>query len=264
MRAIKVELPRELASVELHVLSDLHIGAPTCDMKGIQAQADYIQHTENAYCILTGDIIDNATRASVGDVYEGLSPLEQMKTAAAIFNPIKDKILGVTSGNHCDRSYKTDGVDPMYFLCAELGIQEKYDQYGILLFIRFGRMHRGTRESKDKKTVRKMCYTVYATHGSGGGSTPGGKANRLRRLGELVNADVVIISHTHFPLCFKECTFEIDYPNSAVRTRETTYVNSGARLGWGGYSERMSLKPSSGAQPRIVLDGRVHRIDVTV
>ena len=265
MRSIKTELPREHESIELHTFSDLHIGAATCDYKAIQTRVEYIAQTANAYGILTGDVIDNATRDSVGDVYEGLSPMEQMKQAVKLFAPIKTKILGVTSGNHCDRSYKKEGVDLMYFLCAELGLHEIYDQYGILLFIRFGReLERKRKESNGSGEIRKLCYTIYATHGSAGGRTAGGKANGLSRLGGIVNANIAVISHTHFPMCFKEASFEIDYRNSTILRKETTFVNSGSHLDWGGYSERFSMKPSSKAHPVIWLDGCKHDIRVTL
>ena len=265
MRSIKADLPRELEQIELHIFSDEHIGTRQCDIADVQKRIDYVAKTDNAYCILTGDIIDNATRDSVGDVYEGVSPMEQMKTAVRLFAPIKDKILGVTSGNHCDRSYKKDGVDLMYFFCAELGLHELYDQYGILLFARVGKELQGKRrESNGSGEIRKVCYTIYATHGSAGGRTAGGKANGLARLGGIVNADICVISHTHFPMCFKECTYEIDYRNSTTIRKETTFVNSGSALDWGGYSERYSMKPSSKAHPVMWLDGCKRDVRVTL
>ena len=264
MKPIKADLSRELSNIEIHIFSDEHIGTTYCDINNVQERIDYVAGKENAFAILTGDIVDNATRDSVGDVYDGLSPMEQMKKAVNLFKPIKHKILAITSGNHCDRSYKKDGVDLMYFLCAELGLQDLYHQYGVLLFIRFGEIKNGKKESKGTGNYRKVCYTLYATHGSAGGRTAGGKANGLQRLGNLINSDVVIVSHTHFPMCFKEASFEIDYQNSTYRKKETTFVNSGSALDWGGYSERYSFKPSSKAHPVIILDGCRHNIEVTL
>ena len=56
-------------------------------------------------------------------------------------------------------------------------------------------------------------------------------------------------------MSFKEKSYEIDYHNSTIIEKETLYVNSGSALDYGGYSERYSLKPSSKAQPIIILDG---------
>lgn len=265
MLSIKADLPREHEQIELHIFSDEHIGARKCDDVNLMHRIDQVKDTDNAYCILTGDIIDNATRDSVGDVYEGLSPMEQIKFATRLFAPIKDKILGVTSGNHEDRSYKKDGVDLMYFLCAELGLHEVYDQQGILLFIRMGQDMVGRRkESNGSGKIRKICYTLYATHGSAGGRTAGAKANGLSRLGQIVNADICVISHTHFPMCFKEASFEIDYYNSTARLKETLFVNSGTALGHGGYSERHTYKPPSKAHPIILLNGRKKEARATI
>ena len=69
MKVLKIDLPRELDQIELHVFADEHIGDEQCDLKRLYQRIEHVRNTPNAYCILNGDIIDNATRTSIGDIY---------------------------------------------------------------------------------------------------------------------------------------------------------------------------------------------------
>ena len=256
MKCVKINLPNTIDVLTVEIFSDLHIGSKKCDMDLIKARIERVKNDPNTYCILVGDLINNSTKTSVGDVYsEPLSPMEQIKTAIELFRPIKDKILGCTSGNHERRSYKQEGIDLIYFMCSELGIADRYSYSAELLFIRFGINKCDTR--------RKMCYTVYMTHGDGqGGRLIGGKANGLQRRGKIVNADIVVTGHTHTPFTFRDMMYQVDYQNSSVTEREQVFVNASATLKYEEYAELYGLPPSSVISPRIVLDGHKRLIIV--
>ena len=76
MKIIKIDLPSELEEVELHIFADEHIGDEHCDMKRLLERIEYVKNTPTAYCILNGDLLDNATKTSIGDSY------------AQVFNPM--------------------------------------------------------------------------------------------------------------------------------------------------------------------------------
>lgn len=229
----------------------------------IKQRIQAIQDDPYAYAILNGDLINNATRTSVSDVYaEKLSPMEQVKQCVDILSPIKDRLIAATSGNHCLRTYKTEGIDIMHFVCAELGIADNYDFNGVLVFLRLGSDPKAGRNSKGEP--RRLCYTIYCTHGSGGGRTVGAKANALERRGDIINSDVCVVGHTHTPMVFRENALVVDKVSSTVRQKETVYVNTGSTLEWGGYSERMGLRPSSLANPVITLYGDRFGVEVTL
>ena len=96
MEAIKVNLPRDIKTAEIHIFADLHIGDSHCDIMGIKNRIEAVQNNKNAYCILNGDIINNATKTSVSDCYaEELSPMEQIRRFVDLFEPIKDKIIAI-------------------------------------------------------------------------------------------------------------------------------------------------------------------------
>jgi predicted MPP superfamily phosphohydrolase len=98
VEAIKVELPKTLYSVEVHPFADLHIGDKHCSIEGVKKRIEQVKEKENAYVILNGDIINNATKTSVSDSYaEELSPMEQISRFVELFEPVKDKILCLIS-----------------------------------------------------------------------------------------------------------------------------------------------------------------------
>jgi predicted phosphodiesterase len=230
-------------------MADLHIGDSQCDFKLILEKIEHIKNTKNAYCILDGDLMDTAIASSIGDTYgANLQPMEQLKQCVKIFEPIKDKILAVLPGNHENRVYKTDGIDITELMCSQLGIYDRYSPTTALLFIRFG-------ERKTGHHHRRQLYTVYVTHGSGGGRKEGGKVNRLADLASIVDADIYIHGHTHLPLVFKESFFRVSGANSSVALVDKLFLNTAAYLDYGGYGDKAGFKPASKASPVIYLNG---------
>lgn len=256
MKCIKIDLPETIESLSVEIFSDLHIGSKKCDMDLIKQRIERVKNDPNCYCVLLGDIVNNSTKSSVGDVYsEPLSPMEQIKIAIDLFRPIAGKIIGGTAGNHERRSYKQDGIDLLYFMFAELGIADRYSYSAALLFIRFG--------TNDKYRRRKMCYTVYLSHGDGqGGRLIGGKANGLQRRGQIVDADIVITGHTHTPFTFRSMSYAVNYQNNSVREREQVFINASATLKYEEYAELYGMTPSSVVSPRFILNG--HRREIVV
>ena len=255
MKPIKITLPDTLESIELHVFADEHIGDENCDLPRLRERIKYVAETENAYCVLNGDIIDNATRTSIGDCYSGDTPMEQMKAAMALFEPLKEKCLCITQGNHELRTYRKEGIDLSYLLASQLGLTDRYSPTSAILFLRFGKDKRGLKESNKSGKVRKMCYSVFLLHGSGGGRKEGAKAIRLADMASIIDADIYIHSHTHLPMIMKQGFHRIDVRNSGVELVNKLYVNTAANLNYGGYGEAHELKPSSKDTPVIYLNG---------
>ena len=251
MKAIRCDLPYA-EIIEIHPMADLHIGDHMCDFKSIMEKIEHIKNTPNAYCILDGDLMDTAIASSVGDTYgANLQPMEQMQQCVKLFEPIKDKILAVLPGNHENRVYKSDGLDITSLMCSQLRIQDRYSSTTALLFIRFGK------QSSHRKN-RPVPYTVYVTHGSGGGRREGGKINRLADLASIVDADIYIHAHTHLPLVFKEAFYRVNHGNSSVALADKLFVNTAASLNYGGYGDKAGFKPTSRETPTIYLDGTKH------
>ncbi len=256
MRTVKVDLSTDLDHLEIHTLSDWHIGDKSCKMNEIKAVVEYIKNTSYAYAILNGDLLNNATKTSVSDCYaEIMPPSEQIETLCNLLEPIRHKILFITQGNHEHRTYKQDGIDLTALVAQQLNILDKYARVGGVLFVRFGR---------ESKHGRKMCYTFYITHGSGGGKKEGGKANGLCDLASIVDTDIYIHSHTHLPMVIKENFYRLDNKNSCVAEIEKLFVNAAASLSYGGYGQEFKFKPANSTSPIIYLDGHKKRFTATL
>ena len=102
---------------------------------------------------------------------------------------------------------------------------------------------------------RRQLYTIYVTHGSGGGRREGGKVSKLADLASIVDADIYIHAHTHLPLIFKESFFRVSASNSSVAPAEKLFVNTSAALNYGGYGDTQGFKPASTRAPVIYLCG---------
>lgn len=256
MKVIKIDLPREHESVELHTFADEHIGDEQSDIKRLLTRIEYVKNTPNAYCILNGDIIDNATKTSIGDTYtQEFNPMGQLARAVELFDPIKDKILCITHGNHENRTYKKEGINLSALIAKQLGLQERYTPTSAVLFIRLGEVA-GKKETNGSGKYRKLCYTVYVLHGSGGGRKEGAKAIRLADMASIVDTDIYIHSHTHLPMVMKQGFHRIDTKNSTVARVDKLFVNTAANLEYGGYGEAAEFKPTSKDTPVIYLGGR--------
>ncbi len=243
-------MPQDISQLEIHPFADEHIGDEYCDIKRLLARIDYVKNTPNAYCILNGDIVDNATKTSIGDTYtQEFNPMEQLQKAVEMFSPIKDKILCITHGNHENRTYKKEGINLSYLIAAQLGLQDRYTPTSAVIFLRFGK---GNKHLHD----RKISYTIYALHGSGGGRKEGAKAIRLADMASIIDTDIYIHSHTHLPMVIKQAFHRIDVMNSTVAIVDKLFVNTAANLKYGGYGEAEEFKPSSMDTPVIYLNGK--------
>ena len=253
MNCIKIDLPKELTVIEIHTLADLHMGDKYCDYIEINRQIAGIKENPNAYCILNGDLMNNATKTSISDSYaEQLTPMQQINQAVETLRPIRDKILSIQSGNHEKRTYRKEGIDLTEVMARELFLLDKYSRSSNLLFIRFG---------WNKMRKRKQWYSIYANHGAGGGRKEGAKAIRLADMASIVDADIYIHSHTHLPMIMKQGFYRVDNSNSKAKHVTKLFVNTSSALVYGGYGEEYEFKPNSTHTPVIYLDGTKKRAD---
>lgn len=254
MHSVRADFPTDWSHVNLYVLADLHIGDEHAKMTEIAARISEIKNDPCGLCILNGDILNTALKTSVSDVYsEQLSPMQQMEVAVELLSPIKDKIIAATTGNHEARVYRTDGIDIMRLLCRELGIEQNYHADGVLVFLRFGsREHNGHHVDRHPR----QWYSIYTTHGSGGGRKEGAKMIRLADMASIVDADVYIHSHTHLPAVMKQAFYRADSSNCCAKRVEKLFVNTAAMLSYGGYGQSQEFKPSSTTNPVIHLTAK--------
>lgn len=251
MKTIDIRLPRSHKGIEIHTFADWHIGDKACNYNAIRELISVIKSKPNAYVICNGDLMNNATKTSVSDCYaEILPPMEQLQTMCDLLEPIKDKILVLTQGNHEARTYRTDGIDLTALLAQQLGLYDRYAREGGVLFLRVGEA-----KKNHGRNGGQVCYTLYCTHGSGGGRKEGAKAIRLADMASIVDTDIYLHAHTHLPMVMKQNFFRIDRLNNTVAEVEKLFVNTAAQLKYGGYGQTYEFKPSNTTSPIIYLGG---------
>lgn len=247
MKIISVDLPK-FAEIEIYPIGDLHIGDKLHDKDRVNQLMKEIKAEENRYIILNGDIINNAVRHGVSDIYtEELNPNEQIDRTVELFEPFKDRILCITEGNHENRTYRNDGILVMYQAAQRLGIIDRYSEGAYLLFVAFGK--------SQGRDCRKMVYSIYGKHGHGGGRKVGAKAIRLFEMAEVIDSDIFLHSHTHVPMVLRKTFFRVDYRNRKATQIEQLFLNTNAFLNFGGYGEEKGFIPTSTKYPKIILDG---------
>lgn len=263
MKVIKIDLNKQFPhletakNIEIIVLSDLHIGDKSFNQKEFLKARDYIRDNKNCFCILNGDLINNALKSSVSNIYdEELSPMQQITILTEYLEPIKDKILACDKGNHEYRTHKDSGIDIMAIVMKELGIIDRYADDGYYIFLHFG----------DKEHGRKapMTYTIYGKHGSGGGATSGGKINKLVNMATTCFADLYIISHMHQPIATSLDFYLPEYGNQAVVKKTMKFLMSNSFLDFGGYGERLGMRPASSDYTKAILDGNERKIKIVI
>ena len=249
MKAIRADLSADYKSIELLVLADYHYADPHSDHDAIRKDIDYVNSRENAYCVLAGDLLDCALKSSLGDCYVNLSPMEELTAMMDLIQPIAHKVLAIVGGNHEARHYRTNGVDMTRLLARQLGIEDKYSPDTALVFLRFG-------SDKDHaRRHRPILYTIYLTHGSGGGRKEGGKIQRLADYCQICDADLYIAGHVHLPASFKTGFARPSAANNSITYCTKLFVNSAAKLQYGGYGDTGGFKPPCIDTPHILLSG---------
>lgn len=233
---IKIDAPKN--TFQLMVLGDMHIGDELCDLELIKETIDYIKKTKDCYCILNGDLINNALKTSKSDIYkEQMSIADEQELLIDLLLPIKDKILVMATGNHEHRTSLVAGINPLKAVSYALGIKDKLVENSYVLTIEFGVAH-------GMKTLNNK-YVVYGTHGgTGGGRLAGATANALQKMSQVLpNADLYVHSHTHTSITYNDIIFLYDSKTKRVKEHQRTYHNANAFLKYGGYAEQKEYKP---------------------
>lgn len=259
MKTIKADLPNTLETIQIHTFADEHIGDMHCDMARLKERIDYVANTENAYCIMNGDILDFASRSSIGDIEaREFNIMGQLEKAVELFSPIKDKIICITNGNHEARGYRKEGIDMSKMIAMQLGIEHLYSPTSAFVFLKFGK-------TKNHGNANpRMLYTLYVNHGSGGGRKEGAKAIRLADMASICDADIYIHSHTHLPMIMKQGFFRVDSRHSTVTNTTKLFVNTASNLDYGGYGASQEYKPNSKDTPVIFLSGKKRDMKATL
>lgn len=212
-------------------ITDVHFGSKQTNIHKLNQVLKYIEETPDCYTILLGDMMETATKRSVGlAVYdEEIDLRDQLKFLSKALSPLAKagKIIGVFTGNHEMRVAYLTSLNPAELLAERLGVH--YFGYQGYISLKVG----------------SQAYHIFAHHGVGGGSTPAGKLNAMRRLNRVAEADIYLSGHTHGRMHDHDILMKINDETCRVEPKIRHYIVAGSFLEyWGGYAEMKLLPPS--------------------
>lgn len=248
----------EREDITIIPIADVHLGARECMEQEFIAFIDEIKDQPNVYLILGGDLINNATRSSVSNVFEEIMrPADQKKEMSKILSPVAHKILAAVSGNHERRSGKDADDDPTYDILCKLDREDVYRENMAFVKCQFGDI------SGDGK--RNPTYMIVVTHGAGGGMLTSGAVLRGERFGYAVDGmDALIMGHTHKPFTTVPGKIYIDGRNNKVSIKPFKVVNMTSWLEYSGYAMQKMLLPNSHCMHTLTLRGMRKEMVVTM
>lgn len=178
----------------LYAIGDLHVGAKHFDRKAFERAIATIAADSSARWIGMGDYaeaiiptdkrwdfssVDPAFHSRLGDL-----PQACYEYVEKAFLPIKDRCIGLLTGNHDDKLRTSHSQDIHGALCLRLGVKN----LGYNSAIRW----RFRRPSSSSRAV-----IVYATHGRVAARRDGGKLNRMQDQARFIDADLLLFGHGH-------------------------------------------------------------------
>jgi predicted phosphodiesterase len=239
----------ENTDIVVYPIADIHLGAFEHMETAWREFRTKILEQPNAYITLGGDLLNNAIKTSVSNVYdEVMRPREAKKLMVEMLSPLKDKILCAVSGNHERRSSRDVDDDITYDIMCKLDIEDRYRENIAFLKLQFGK--------PKGDGARNPTYVLVVTHGAGGGALTGGVVNRAERFGYAIDgADALILGHSHKPFTTQPGKIKIDPYNNIVSVKPFKVISASSWLDYGGYAAQKTLLPSSHTVQKLILSG---------
>jgi predicted phosphodiesterase len=234
--------------IHIYPIADVHFGSIQHRQREWERFLTMLEADEDGYVILDGDLINNNTRNSVGSPWEDTErPREQKRLMVEYLEPIRSKILCITTGNHERRSTKDADDDPTYDIACKLDLEDIYRENLCFLKVGIGTKDKGN----GRKSAVKNSYHFCITHGSGGGALGGSTLNRNERFATSLNGvDCVIVGHTHKGQVSRVSKLTFDPYNNNITQSECVVISCVSWMDYGGYAAQKMLAPSVTARPQ--------------
>lgn len=231
---------------EVMFIGDVHAGSPQFDEQRFLNMLNYCR-IHNLYILLMGDLLEMATRDSVGaGIYEqeyiGQSQYEKM---VEWLKPLAKKklILGLLNGNHEDRVYQRTGINVSKALARELDVPYLADACWNIF------------------KVGNISYSIYSLHGRTGSKFDGTALLAIERISASFFADLVAMGHVH--KCVNSVVVMQRVQGGRVIEHKKTLLITGSYVKYdGGYAQVAGLNISKLGSPKVKF--RSDRRDISV
>ncbi len=233
----------------------MHIGSPQSKFSELKEILKSLG--ENDYVVFLGDVIDNAIIDSVSDIYEQtMNPEQALYAFTEILDICKDRVIGVVSGNHEERTRRRVGVDLLAVVCKERNIA--YSQDILVLDIAVG-------EGASRGSRRRAQYTVVCGHGYSSARGIGAKVTASGRIIDVItNGDIYMTAHTHQPGVVKISRFEADTRNKKIQQREAFLITVPSWVGYETYAAQKFMHPAAKGYVELELSGTEKKVQVLI
>lgn len=235
--------------IQLVPFGDVHFGDKSANLLRAKETIDWVQVHPYARLILMGDLLNSATKTSVGaavfdESYQGQVQYDMM---IELLEPVKNKIYGSLLGNHEQRIVNTTGYNVIKMMSKELG--HKYYGYGSFI----------------KLNVSGKNYIIYATHGSSGATLPYTKIKKVLDMSSYIDADVYLYAHVHSEQVHTQEVKRVNLRNRTIEKRKKFYVLTGHYLNYeDSYAEMKNMRPDKQGSPTVTFRGDKREIRVTL
>jgi predicted phosphodiesterase len=186
----------------IYSLGDLHIGAMNCAEGHIRRLVKKIKDDPKALWVGGGDYINaikpqDAKRFTPDNlpnwILEGDADTvrkrlkdivhQEAERFILMVEPIKDKCIGLISGNHEEKVIQYYNEDILEYMCETLDVPNLTRSAGIRINFKYGNL--------------SHVITIFITHGHGAGRSAGAEPNQLEYLAKTMDFDIILRGHSH-------------------------------------------------------------------
>lgn len=205
----------------------MHLGNRACAFNRLQRDLDEIKNDPFSFWVGAGDYAEYISPAdkrfdaaaispAIFDSPAGLGDMGRVLTdrLVELFDPIKDKCLGLLFGNHEAKYMREENQLGLHAaLCYNLGVPDLgYTTILKLSFIRNSRYRKPKLFTQKAKPAQGGTLTLdhFLAHGAGMATTPGGKLNRLLQYMNNFRAHLYTVAHVHDEIQKKKIEIGVD------------------------------------------------------
>lgn len=218
--------------------SDEHFDSKDCDRKLLKKHHDQAKE-RNAIILKFGDVFDCMSgkygpRSGKGDLrpeYNVKNYFDAIvRDAAKFYEPYKENIQLIATGNHEASVLKRQETDLIDNLCERLNV--KSGKYSGFVRFMFEAENKSNRSSK----------LLYYNHGSGGNSPVTRGVIKTNRRQNFISSDIFVSGHTHNEFTINLPMVAVNEQGNIVKKEQThislgTYKDDSFSGGWADMNE---------------------------
>jgi len=213
------------AKVNLHCLTDIHVGSKVFDRSLFLKAIQMINEDPNALWFGNGDMLEFIPpNYHIPEGDQLFDNNEQYAQFVKMIRPIMDKCIFLRGGNHDTlRSVRLAGIDIIRVLCDDLEVPYyPFPGYAVINY-------------------KHNRFTFASGHGKSGAKNGDMELTRLRNI--FPDADMYYLGHNHQLYAKPIDSFEIMQDSEEVRRQ--WFVRGGSFIGYAEYARYAMFEPQT-------------------